>query len=309
MKFDDNIPIYLQIIDECKRRIITDEYQPGMKVPPVRELAVEFGVNPNTVQRAMQELERDGLFISERTNGRYICKDPERIMVLKKHVMNEKIDLFLDEMKEFGSSEEEIIQMIRERYENGKADWLHYDVMDGHFVPNISFGYSILKDVSKVTSLFLDVHLMISEPQKYVDEFIKSGANLIVFHIEAMENKEDTLALIHHIKENNVQVGISIKPNTPVDAIQDYLSLLDVVLVMSVEPGFGGQSFKEIALDKIKDLATRRKENSAHYLIEVDGGINATTGKQCKDAGVDVLVAGSYVFNSDDYTQRITSLK
>ena len=172
-----------------------------------------------------------------------------------------------------------------EKIENGKADWLHYDVMDGHFVPNISFGYSILKDVSKVTNLFLDVHLMISEPQKYVDEFIKSGANLIVFHIEAMENKEDTLALIHHIKENNV------------------------VLVMSVEPGFGGQSFKEIALDKIKDLATRRKENSAHYLIEVDGGINATTGKQCKDAGVDVLVAGSYVFNSDDYTQRITSLK
>ena len=196
-----------------------------------------------------------------------------------------------------------------EKIENGKADWLHYDVMDGHFVPNISFGYSILKDISKVTDMYLDVHLMISHPMKYVDEFIKSGANLIVFHIEAMENKEDTLALIHHIKENNVQVGISIKPNTPVDAIQDYLSLLDVVLVMSVEPGFGGQSFKEIALDKIKDLATRRKENSAHYLIEADGGINATTGKQCKDAGVDVLVAGSYVFNSDDYTQRITSLK
>ena len=196
-----------------------------------------------------------------------------------------------------------------EKIENGKADWLHYDVMDGHFVPNISFGYSILKDVSKVTSLFLDVHLMISEPQKYVDEFIKSGANLIVFHIEAMENKEDTLALIHHIKENNVQVGISIKPNTPVDTIQDYLSLLDVVLVMSVEPGFGGQSFKEIALAKIKDLDTRRKENNDRYLIEVDGGINETTGKKCKDAGVDVLVAGSYIFNSDDYAQRIASLK
>lgn len=169
-----------------------------------------------------------------------------------------------------------------EKIENGKADWLHYDVMDGHFVPNISFGYSILKDVSKVTSLFLDVHLMISEPQKYVDEFIKSGANLIVFHIETMENKEDTLALIHHIKENNVQVGISIKPNTPVDAIQDYLSLLDVVLVMSVEPGFGGQSFKEIALDKIKDLASRRKDNNYNYLIEVDGGINEQQGNNVK---------------------------
>ena len=150
---------------------------------------------------------------------------------------------------------------------------------------------------------------MISEPQKYVDEFIKSGANLIVFHIETMENKEDTLVLIHHIKENNVQVGISIKPNTPVDAIQDYLSLLDVVLVMSVEPGFGGQSFKEIALDKIKDLASRRKDNNYNYLIEVDGGINESTGKQCKEAGVDVLVAGSYVFNSEDCSQRIASLK
>ena len=161
---------------------------------------------------------------------------------------------------------------VIEKIENGKADWLHYDVMDGHFVPNISFGYSILEDVSKVTNLFLDVHLMISEPQKYVNEFIKSGANLIVFHIEAMDNKEDTLVLIHHIKENGVRVGISIKPNTPVDTIQDYLSLLDVVLVMSVEPGFGGQSFKEIALDKIKDLATRRKENNDRYLIEVEIG-------------------------------------
>ena len=111
-----------------------------------------------------------------------------------------------------------------EKIEKGQADWLHYDVMDGHFVPNISFGYSILKDVSKVTNLFLDVHLMISEPQKYCDEFIKSGANLIVFHIEAMENKEETLQLISHIKEQNVQVGISIKPNTPVDAINDYLA-------------------------------------------------------------------------------------
>lgn len=195
------------------------------------------------------------------------------------------------------------------KIENGKADWLHYDVMDGHFVPNISFGYSILKDVSKVTNLFLDVHLMISEPQKYVDEFIKSGANLIVFHIEAMNSKNETLSLIHHIKEQNVQVGISIKPNTSVDEIQDYLDLLDVVLVMSVEPGFGGQSFKELAIDKIKDLALRRQEKQYHYLIEVDGGINETTGKQCKDAGVDVLVAGSYVFNSDDCTQRIDSLK
>ncbi len=195
-----------------------------------------------------------------------------------------------------------------DKIEKGKADWLHYDVMDGHFVPNISFGYSILKDVSKVTNLFLDVHLMITDPLKYVDEFIKSGANLIVFHIEAT-NKEETLQLINHIKENNVQVGISIKPNTPVEAIEEYLPLLDVVLVMSVEPGFGGQSFKDSALNKIIDLKTRRENNNYHYLIEVDGGINETTGKQCVEAGVDVLVAGSYVFNSDDCAKRIASLK
>ena len=186
-----------------------------------------------------------------------------------------------------------------EKIENGKADWLHYDVMDGHFVPNISFGYSILEDVSKVTNLFLDVHLMISEPQKYVNEFIKSGANLIVFHIEAMDNKEDTLVLIHHIKENGVRVGISIKPNTPVDTIQDYLSLLDVVLVMSVEPGFGGQSFKEIALAKIKDLDTRRKENNDRYLIEVDGGIYHKNVAEVLAAGANVMVSGSGVFKGD----------
>ena len=148
-----------------------------------------------------------------------------------------------------------------EKIENGKADWLHYDVMDGHFVPNISFGYSILKDVSKVTNLFLDVHLMISEPQKYVDEFIKSGANLIVFHIEAMENKEDTLALIHHIKENNVQVGISIKPNTPVDAIKDYLSFIRCCFSeCQLNRGLVDNHLKKLLLIKIKDLATRRKE-------------------------------------------------
>ena len=230
--------------------------------------------------------------------GEYITEEP---------IVGSDVELTID--ANIQAVAEKALKDDIEKIENGKADWLHYDVMDGHFVPNISFGYSILKDVSKVTNLFLDVHLMISEPQKYVDEFIKSGANLIVFHIETMENKEDTLALIHHIKENNVQVGISIKPNTPVDAIQDYLSLLDVVLVMSVEPGFGGQSFKEIALDKIKDLASRRKDNNYNYLIEVDGGINESTGNQCKEAGVDVLVAGSYVFNSEDCSQRIASLK
>lgn len=188
------------------------------------------------------------------------------------------------------------------------ADWIHYDVMDGHFVPNISFGYSILNDVSKVTNMYLDVHLMISDPAKYVDNFIDSHASLIVFHYEAVdEDKIDDL--ITHIKNRNVDVGISIKPNTPVAVLKPYLDRLDVVLVMSVEPGFGGQKFNPEAVDKIAALAKLKTENDYHYLIEVDGGINQTTAKLCNEAGVDVLVAGSYVFGSDDYTEAIESLK
>lgn len=188
------------------------------------------------------------------------------------------------------------------------AEWIHYDVMDGHFVPNISFGYSILKDISKVTDKYLDVHLMISDPFKYVDNFIASNASLIVFHYEAVEENEID-KLIKHIKNNNVDVGIAIKPDTCQDVLKPFLSQLDLVLVMSVEPGFGGQTFNHSAIEKISKLAKLREENNYHYLIEVDGGINESTAKLCRQAGVDVLVAGSYVFNSDDYTKAIESLK
>lgn len=187
------------------------------------------------------------------------------------------------------------------------ADWVHYDVMDGHFVPNISFGYSILKDVSRVTDLYLDVHLMISNPMKYVDEFMKSNASLITFHIEAMENEEKTRELIQHIHDFGVDVGISIKPSTPISAITQYLDDIELVLVMSVEPGFGGQSFQPQAIDKIQELASLKQQH--HFLIEVDGGINEQTGQLCKDAGVDVLVAGSYIFNAEDRKKAIDSLK
>lgn len=188
------------------------------------------------------------------------------------------------------------------------AEWIHYDVMDGHFVPNISFGYSILKDISKVTDKYLDVHLMINDPFKYVDNFIASNASLIVFHYEAVE-KNEIDKLIKHIKNNNVDVGIAIKPDTCQDVLKPFLSQLDLVLVMSVEPGFGGQTFNHSAIEKISKLAKLREENNYHYLIEVDGGINESTAKLCRQTGVDVLVAGSYVFNSDDYTKAIESLK
>lgn len=189
------------------------------------------------------------------------------------------------------------------------ASWVHYDVMDGHFVPNISFGYSILNDISKVTYLFLDVHLMISQPRLYVDQFIKSGASLIVFHLEAMNNENDVKELIDYVHKQNVQVGVSIKPFTPVEALLPYLQDLDLVLVMSVEPGFGGQKFNPSALDKIEKLKNMKENQNYHYLIEVDGGINEETGLMCKEKGVDVLVAGSYIFNSDNYKEKIDSLK
>ena len=164
------------------------------------------------------------------------------------------------------------------------AEWIHYDVMDGHFVPNISFGYSILKDVSKVTDKYLDVHLMISDPFKYVDNFIASNASLIVFHYEAVEENEIN-KLIKHIKNNNIDVGIAIKPDTCQDVLKPFLSQLDLVLVMSVEPGFGGQTFNHSAIEKISKLAKLREENNYHYLIEVDGGINESTAKLCRQAG------------------------
>lgn len=187
------------------------------------------------------------------------------------------------------------------------ADWIHYDVMDGHFVPNISFGYSILNDIAKVSDLYLDVHLMIERPMQYVDAFIKSHASLITAHIEAFHHEQEVKTFIQYVHDQGVHVGLSVKPNTPISSIQQYLDDLDLVLVMSVEPGFGGQTFQEQALSKIHELC-QLKQNR-HYLIEVDGGINATTGQLCREAGVDVLVAGSYVFNAENRKEAIDSLK
>lgn len=190
----------------------------------------------------------------------------------------------------------------------GGAKYLHFDVMDGHFVPNISFGSVILKQISKEHLLINDVHLMITDPDKYLLDFINSGADIITFHYEALKSDEEIFALINRIKSYKVKVGISIKPNTNVDAIAKFLPFVDLVLVMSVEPGFGGQKFMFNSVEKIKNLVKIREESDYNFLIEVDGGINNETSKLCIEAGVDILVAGSYIYNKEDKKAAIESL-
>ena len=190
------------------------------------------------------------------------------------------------------------------------CSWLHLDVMDGVFVPNISFGIPVIKSLRKETKLFFDTHLMITKPIKYIKDFVNAGADLITFHLEACLDNEEVVNTITKIKENNVKVGISLKPNTSVETIFDLLinHHIDLVLIMSVEPGFGGQEFIPSSLDKIKKLKKFILENNLNTLIEVDGGINDKTAKEVINAGVDVLVSGSYLFKSNDFKKAVESL-
>ena len=190
--------------------------------------------------------------------------------------------------------------------ETAGADWLHIDVMDGHFVPNITIGPLVVKAIRPLSKLFFDVHLMISEPERYWENFVKNGADLIVFHEEVVCDK---IQLIKDIKAKNVKVGISIKPKTPVEKILEYLPLLDVVLVMTVEPGFGGQSFMEDMLPKISSLRKIIDDNKYNCLIEVDGGINVKTAKQCLEYGADALVSGNSIFAAEDPAVALKDLK
>lgn len=189
------------------------------------------------------------------------------------------------------------------------AHWLHVDVMDGHFVPNLTIGMPVIKSIRGVSTLPLDVHLMIDRPEKYIEEFAKAGCDYLTIHIESTDLVKECLQKIRELK---MKPGITLRPGTSLETIKPYLDQVDLVLIMTVEPGFGGQSFMGDQLEKVKWLKQYRDQHKFNYLIEVDGGVNAQTAKLCWSAGADVLVAGSAVFKGEksvsNYKKNIDTL-
>lgn len=190
------------------------------------------------------------------------------------------------------------------KIEEAGADWVHVDVMDGHFVPNITIGVPVVKSIKKITSLPLDVHLMIENPENYIKPFKEAGADIITFHLEAAADK--VLEIAEKIQSAGAKAGLSIKPKTKAEEIFPFLPYLDLVLVMTVEPGFGGQSFMHNCAQKITEIKQQASEN---LIIQVDGGINNVTGHICTSLGANSLVAGNYIYKSENIIQAVNSLR
>jgi ribulose-phosphate 3-epimerase len=190
--------------------------------------------------------------------------------------------------------------------ERAGADYIHIDVMDGHFVPNITIGPLIVEAIRPVTKLPLDVHLMIENPDQYIENFAKAGADYITVHVEACRHLHRT---IHHIKSFGIKAGVVLNPATPVDSIEHILADIDMVLLMSVNPGFGGQSFIPEVLPKIRKVKKMADAKGKEIEIEIDGGVNPETAKLCIEAGANVLVAGSAIYNKEDYEAAILSIR
>ena len=201
---------------------------------------------------------------------------------------------------DFGHLADDIAMLDR-----SEAEWVHIDVMDGVFVPNISFGFPLMPPIRKGTKKVLDTHLMIVNPEKYVERFVRAGADIVTIHLEATEDVRGAIAMI---KKAGAKAGVSIKPKTPVAAVAPYLNELDLVLVMSVEPGFGGQSFIPGSLEKIAQLRAMAREMGLETIIEVDGGISARNAGAVYGAGADVLVAGSSVFGAEDPQAEVVKM-
>jgi ribulose-phosphate 3-epimerase len=198
------------------------------------------------------------------------------------------------------------LQRDIEFVEKHGADYIHVDVMDGQFVPNITFGPNVVKAIRPITKLPLDVHLMIVEPERYIHDFAVAGSDIIGVHVEATPHIHRAIQMI---KAENVKAEVVLNPGTPIDSVKHVLSMVDQVLIMTVNPGFGGQSFIEESLDKIRELAALREANDYHFDIQVDGGIVPETAKSCKEAGVNVFVAGSYIYDAEHPEKQIQLLK